>query len=75
MNTANDILVAFLEKLAGSPQTAADELEKLAQELLATAEQLRQATAGQELKSPGGVSDRVRLTVSGPGGQQTVEVT
>ena len=71
--TADEFLVAFLERVAQSPEAAANELENLAHELLTLAHQLREQ-ANSQCKSPGGVTDKVKIKVSGPAGERTVEV-
>lgn len=57
-----------LALLTSDPMRAADEMCKLADQLRAGAEELR-ARHSDPFKVPGGLSDRVRMSVVGPNGE------
>lgn len=62
----------MLEEMAQNPLAAADRLDAMAVDIHGLAERLRQQPASG-YRDPGGMADRVRISVVGPDGQTKQE--
>ncbi len=76
MNNPSSELYQIAELLSSDPLAAADAIDALANRLHAKAQELRDgvASTGESFRSPGGMTDRVKMSVHGPDGTIKQEI-
>jgi len=74
-DTAADAVAEMLELIAADPLAGAEKLEEMGNGLLELARRLRETAPPSGFRDPGGMTDRVKMSVVGPDGtvRQTID--